>query len=65
MAPRSDALKKAQKAYIEKFSRIEIRVTQEERDIIQAHATARGESVNEFIKRAISGMIRRDDKIGQ
>lgn len=65
MSPRSDALKKAQKAYIEKFFRIEIRVTEEERDGIQAHAAARGESVNEFIKRAIREMIRMDDKIGQ
>lgn len=65
MAPRSCALKKAQKAYIEKFSRIEIRVTPEERDVIQSHAAARGESVNEFIKKAINEMIRRDDNIGE
>lgn len=60
MAPRSDALKKAQKAYIEKFSRIEIRVTPEERDDIQAHAAARGESVNEFIKRAVYNLIQEE-----
>lgn len=65
MAPRSDALKKAQKAYIEKFSRIEIRVTPEERENIYTHAAARGESVNEFIKKAINRMIRRDDNIGK
>lgn len=62
MAPRSDALKKAQKAYIEKFFRIEIRVTQEERDAIKAHAAARGESVNEFIKRAIRNLIQEELK---
>lgn len=61
MAPRSDALKKAQKAYIEKFSRIEIRVTPEERDVIQKHAAARGESVNEFIKIAISNLMQEEE----
>lgn len=61
MAPRSDALKKAQKTYIEKFSRIEIRVTVEERAVIQAHAAARGESVNEFIKRAICNLIEEEE----
>lgn len=61
MAPKSDAQKKAQKNYIEKFARLEIRATPEERDIIQAHAAARGESVNEFIKRAIHNLIQEED----
>lgn len=60
MSPRTDALKKAQKAYISKFSRIEIRVTKEEQDEIQAHARTRDESVTGFIKRSIQETMRRD-----
>lgn len=64
MAPKSYAQKKAQKNYMEKFSRIEIRVTQEERDIIQAHAAAGQESVNKLIKRAIKNLIQEEKQSG-
>ena len=63
MAPKSYAQKKAQKNYMEKFSRIEIRVT-EERDIIQAHAAAGQESVNKLIKRAIKNLIQEEKQSG-
>ena len=60
MPEKTPAQKKAQKNYMEKFARLEIRATKEERDVIQAHAAARGESVNAFIKRAIAEAIERD-----
>ena len=37
------------------------RVSYAERDSIQAHAAARGESVNGFIKRAIQETMERDE----
>lgn len=64
MAPKSYAQKKAQKNYMKKFFRIEIRVTQEERDIIQAHAAAGQESVNKLIKRAIKNLIQEEKQSG-
>lgn len=54
------AQKRAHDTYIKKFSRIEIRTTKELRDSVQAHATARGESVNEFINRSIKETMERD-----
>ena len=44
-----------------KFARVELRMTQEKRDAIQAHAEARGESVNGFIGRAIDETMERDN----
>lgn len=60
MAPRTDALKQAQKNYISKFCRVEIRMAPEERDAVQAHAAAQNESLNGFITRAISETMERD-----
>ena len=60
MPERTEALKRAQKNYIEKFSRVEIRMTPERRDQIKAHSKTRGESVNAFINRAVDETIKRD-----
>jgi uncharacterized protein (DUF1778 family) len=60
MAEKTLAQKKAQQRYMEKFARVEVRMTAEKRDAIQAHAAARGESVNAFIGRAIDETIERD-----
>ena len=56
---------KAHKKYMEGFVELRARVSYAERDSIQAHATARGESVNGFIKRAISEAIERDREGGE
>lgn len=61
MAEKTDAQKRAQRAYMDKFVRVEIRVLPDERDTIKSHAQARGESVNGFIKRAIDEAIERDN----
>ena len=51
---------KAHKKYMADFVELRARVTYAERDSIQAHAAARGESVNGFIKRAIQETMERD-----
>lgn len=62
MAEKTAAQKQAQKKYISKFIRLEFRSTPEQRDAIQAHAAACGESVNAFIGRAIQETMERDKK---
>lgn len=64
MPEKTPAQKRAQKNYIEKFARLEIRITKEERDSIQSHAAGQGESVNTFVKRAIQETIERDQQKG-
>ena len=48
------------KRYLAKFVDIKIRVTAEERDAINSHASAMGESTSAFIKRAIRQAIAKD-----
>lgn len=60
MAPKSAAQKKAQKTYIGKFSRIEIRVTPEERIDILSHATAAGQSNQQYILQAVLERMERE-----
>lgn len=60
MQKTTDAQKRAHKTYISKFSRVEIRMETAERERIQAHAAAHGESVNSFINRAIRETMDRD-----
>ena len=42
------------------YDRINVTMPKGRKDIIQAHATAQGESVNGFINRAISETMERD-----
>ncbi len=54
-----------QREYIDQFSkdhydRVYLRITKGEKDRLKAHAEYHGESLNEFIKRAISEQICRD-----
>ncbi len=60
MAEKTAAQKRAQQAYMEKFVRVEIRMTAEEREVMKAHASARGESVNGLINRAIHELLERE-----
>lgn len=60
MVEKTEAQKRAQKAYMEKFVRVEIRMTPERRGIVQAHAEAQGESTTAFINRAIDEAMQRD-----
>ncbi len=57
----SDSRLKANKKYItEKLDEIKFRVPKGQREIIQAHAVAQGESTNAFIFRAIQEQMKRD-----
>lgn len=59
--PVSKAQQKAQNKWIAKaYDRINLTVPKGKKDIIQAHAQARGESVNAFINRAIDYEMERD-----
>ncbi len=57
----SEAVRRAVKKYNdEKVERIPMRVPKGEKEIIQAHAASRGESVNAFLNRAVKETIERD-----
>lgn len=60
MSEKTEAQKRAQKAYMGKFARVELRMTQEKRDAVQAHAESHGQSVNSFINEAIDEKMERD-----
>ena len=62
MSERSNALKKAQQKYMEKFSIARVRMEHDRYERVQAHAAAQGESVNGFINRAIDHEMERDSK---
>ena len=53
MPEKTEAQKRAQKTYMEKFARIELRLTVEQRDQIKARAAADGLSVNAWIGQVI------------
>ena len=63
------AVSKAQQASVNKYvksnyDRINVTMQKGRREIIQAHAAARGESVNAFINRAITEAMARDRAAG-
>ncbi len=60
MAPISEARKRANETYLKTQDEIKIRVPQGQKAEIQAHAEARGESLNGFVKRAIAETMERD-----
>lgn len=60
MGERTEALKKAQQKYMEKFAVARVRMEREKYEAVQAHAEARGESVNGFVNRAIEETMERD-----
>lgn len=55
------ANQKAVNKYVKaNYDRINVTMPKGKKETIQAHAAARGESVNGFINRAIDGQIQRD-----
>ena len=60
MGERTEALKKAQQKYMEKFAVARVRMEREKYEAVQAHAEAHSESVNGFINRAIEETMERD-----
>lgn len=61
MGEKTEAQKKAQQKYMERFAVARVRMERERYDAVQAHAEARSESVNGFINRAITETIERDN----
>ena len=60
MAEKTEAQKKAQQKYMEKFAVARVRMDHLKYDAVQAHAETQGESVNGFINRAIDETMERD-----
>ncbi len=61
--PASKAQQKAVAKYMkENYDEIKVRVKKGRKDEIKAHAEAMGEKVNEFIGRAISETMERDNE---
>ena len=60
MPEKTEAQKRAQKAYMDKYALITIRMKPEEKEAVSAHASAQGESVNNFVKRAIKETMERE-----
>lgn len=61
MTKKTEAQKRAQKTYIEKFARIEVRMDVELRDAVQAHAAVHKESMNSFAVRAFVETMQHDN----
>ena len=58
----SEAQLKANKKYQHKFDKVQIRVSHEEKAVVDKHAEAMGESTNAFVRRAIAETIARDNR---
>ena len=58
----TDAQLRASRKYHEKFDDIKVRVPKGERQVWQDHASAQGESLNCFIRRAVAETIENDEK---
>ena len=56
----TEARKRTNQKYHQKFDEVRIRVPKGEKDIISTHAAEQGESVNTFVRRAISETIAKD-----
>ncbi len=62
----SEAQKRATMKYnAAAYERIELRVKKGEKQVIKAHAEGQGESLNEFVNRAIDQQMERDKEEGR
>ena len=58
----TEARKRANKKYNDRFVEIKVRVTPQKRSVIKEHAESMGESATAFINRAIDEAMERDQK---
>ena len=65
MSEKTEAQKRAQKAYMEKFAVARVRMDRSKYEVVQAYAAAHAQSVNGFINRAIDETMRRDSSISE
>ena len=63
MGEKTEAQKKAQKKYMEKFMVARVRMERDRYAAVQAHAEAQGESTTGFINRAIDETMERDKSV--
>lgn len=56
----SDAQKRAHQKYMEQFVEVKVRMTPEQRAVVQEHASCMKESTTAFINRAIAETMTRD-----
>lgn len=54
--------KEANKRYLAKFEEVRIRITKDEKDELKSHSDKMGESMSEFVKRAIAETMMRDEE---
>ena len=62
MGEKTEAQKRAQKNYMEKFVVVRARLKPQKYESVKAHADQRGESMNAFINRAIDETMERDNE---
>ena len=60
LGEKTEAQKKAQQKYMERFAVARVRMNRERYDAVQAQAENHGESVSGFINRAITETMERD-----
>lgn len=60
MPEKTEAQKRAQRVYMDKFAVVQVRMERETQEAVKSHAKAKGESVNGFINRAINETMERD-----
>lgn len=58
----TEAQARANKKYLGKFVDIKVRMLPEQKAAIQAHAEQRGESLNQFLNRAVQETLKRDNE---
>ena len=61
MPEKTDAQKRAQQKYMEKFIVSRVRLSKEDHETIKAHCEERNESISGFLTRAAKSQIDRDN----
>ena len=61
----TDAQKRAHQKYMEQFVEVKVRMSPEQRTVVQTHASTMGESATAFINRAINETMARDREKAQ
>lgn len=56
----SESQLRANKKYHQKFHKLQVRMTHDEQEVLEAHINATGESVNAYVRRAIFETMERD-----
>lgn len=62
MPEKTEAQKRAQKNYMQKFSVARVRMEHDKYENVQSHAAAQGQSVNAYISQAVDERMERDDR---